>query len=986
MSLTSLLLLLALLANPAPPAPLPGLAPSTQPAEEVGEPVVAEPEETLSEAVVVENDAGKEPEPAPVETGPDDFAGVFVPAEDRVLRLEPEAYPGPFKVAKAAAHGQSVKKGDVLLKLEAEELDRQLDAAKRAMTLAKAKLDKAEADVKLGKRTDELALQNASRAAENAEQARSWYEQVDGKQLVETAEMRAQQVRDSLADQEEELEQLRKMYKSEELTSETGDIVVRRALRQAERTRQSLAMAEERLAKVRDFDFKTRQQQIEAGVANAEQQLAALKAQQQLNRVQRETALATAEVEAKAAAEKLDQLKADAKALTIKAPANGTIYHGTLAAGQWQGSDANRFDEGAAVQPGPLMTLVRPGKIALEASLPEAKRFEVQPGDRVAVQPTAMPEATLYGTVKSIAPTARREGNRRVFPMTVTLDQPDKRLAPGFTAKVAPAPDAPPAKKAKPKKKKAKEQAKAAPADGTVTFRFNINLADHSVKLAEFRAPQLNEPIVTLPATRPADVLGEAVPAAAELGEAPAKPWIGQLYQDGPTVDEMIQKAFANGYGTREEPTVTHRFGINPRTHRVRLLSGPARPTPLVDDGPATRPGFPTPAVRRDLREATTPTAPSTQPAGGPATRPFDPAAAVDPYDQPTRRRPSIDAALADGVAFLRQDQNDDGSWGTGLETRGLEIYHSVPGSHDAFRVATTALCVMALRDAGQDDTDSYRRGLRYLVEDADARRDDSRILYNIWAHLYTLEALAPEVARRPDDAALRAAAQKHLDKLIAYEVYLGGWNYYDFEAGTQRPSMEATSFGTAAALGALHAAAEAGIDVPQPMIDRAVRRLAEMRTPAGSYLYAGSNRMSPRAGFNRPRGGVGRTQSAVWALWLHDHDGIAADAATNALDMLTEHHVWLEIGRKRPLPHEAWYQTSGYYYYFGHFYAARLIERLSDADRATQVAEFILPHQEADGSWWDYAMWDYHKPYGTAYAVMALTRLKDAGATGELQ
>jgi hypothetical protein len=30
--------------------------------------------------------------------------------------------------------------------------------------------------------------------------------------------------------------------------------------------------------------------------------------------------------------------------------------------------------------------------------------------------------------------------------------------------------------------------------------------------------------------------------------------------------------------------------------------------------------------------------------------------------------------------------------------------------------------------------------------------------------------------------------------------------------------------------------------------------------------------------------------------------------------------------------------------------------------------------------------MWDYHKPYGTAYAVMALTRLKDAGATGELQ
>ena len=40
-------------------------------------------------------------------------------------------------------------------------------------------------------------------------------------------------------------------------------------------------------------------------------------------------------------------------------------------------------------------------------------------------------------------------------------------------------------------------------------------------------------------------------------------------------------------------------------------------------------------------------------------------------------------------------------------------------------------------------------------------------------------------------------------------------------------------------------------------------------------------------------------------------------------------------------------------------------------------LAGFILPLQEGDGSWWDYAMWDYHKPYGTAYAVMTLLRCK---------
>jgi len=32
---------------------------------------------------------------------------------------------------------------------------------------------------------------------------------------------------------------------------------------------------------------------------------------------------------------------------------------------------------------------------------------------------------------------------------------------------------------------------------------------------------------------------------------------------------------------------------------------------------------------------------------------------------------------------------------------------------------------------------------------------------------------------------------------------------------------------------------------------------------------------------------------------------------------------------------------------------------------------------QEQDGSWWDYPLYSYHKPYGTAFALMALTRCR---------
>jgi hypothetical protein len=55
------------------------------------------------------------------------------------------------------------------------------------------------------------------------------------------------------------------------------------------------------------------------------------------------------------------------------------------------------------------------------------------------------------------------------------------------------------------------------------------------------------------------------------------------------------------------------------------------------------------------------------------------------------------------------------------------------------------------------------------------------------------------------------------------------------------------------------------------------------------------------------------------------------------------------------------------------------LLEKLGDVEGkqkyGSQLADVVVPHQEADGSWWDYAMWGYHKPYGTAFAVMTLLR-----------
>ena len=59
---------------------------------------------------------------------------------------------------------------------------------------------------------------------------------------------------------------------------------------------------------------------------------------------------------------------------------------------------------------------------------------------------------------------------------------------------------------------------------------------------------------------------------------------------------------------------------------------------------------------------------------------------------------------------------------------------------------------------------------------------------------------------------------------------------------------------------------------------------------------------------------------------------------------------------------------------------------RLPPAERPfyqDHLANLLLPLQEQDGSWWDFPLYNYHQPYGTAFALMTLKRCEKAPAKG---
>ncbi len=342
----------------------------------------------------------------------------------------------------------------------------------------------------------------------------------------------------------------------------------------------------------------------------------------------------------------------------------------------------------------------------------------------------------------------------------------------------------------------------------------------------------------------------------------------------------------------------------------------------------------------------------------------------------------SPEAAYSLGVDFLVSTQNDDGSWGSFESSRPSEIWLGTIASHRAFRDATTALCVMALQEPSQTNEPArtaLSRGLSYLLGAQPVGRATGEVFYGIWTHTYVVHALSKlhrdeRFATQRDEIA--AVVRREIDILAANQGANGGWGYYDFGHSLSTPTgAQSTSFNTASVLIALHEAQQAGFNVDPDLIHDGLRFLERMRVPSGAYLYGISAEMRPGALFNRVKGSLGRSQSCNLALWLLGRD-ITRDELLAGARNLREQHHFIEIGKGRPYPHEAWYQTAGYYFLFGHYYAALVIDELAPADRAEYgawLARTMHRLQDDDGSWFDFPLYGYHKAYGTAYAVMTL-------------
>jgi HlyD family secretion protein len=263
------------------------------------------------------------------------FNAVALPIGPSVLiRVSPEKWTD-FQILEIAAHGSRVAKDDLLVRFDAEEIDRKLVNARRAVESDTITFQQAELDQKLLVQTAPDKLEALKRAAGIAKEENTYFTEVRRKTEEDSADQALKRSKQMLANQREELRQLGKMYEADDVTEETEEIILVRQQDAVASAEFALRMETLNLKRTLDVSLP-REGKV---LADRERDTAiALKiAEQDIPRSIELGKLKLDELKTtrQRAADDLAALEKDRKLFEIKATADGIFYYGAIADGRW---------------------------------------------------------------------------------------------------------------------------------------------------------------------------------------------------------------------------------------------------------------------------------------------------------------------------------------------------------------------------------------------------------------------------------------------------------------------------------------------------------------------------------------------------------------------------------------------------------------------------------------------------------------------------
>lgn len=352
--------------------------------------------------------------------------------------LRPADGQGSLTIRKIAEHGATVKKGDLLAELDTTKLIEfieNLDAEQKSLA---TNLKLAEEELPLAEASAPLDLAAAEHAKKKADQELKYFLDIAKSAIERETNMMVTSAKFQLEYAEEEMAQLKKMYKANDLTEETERMILRRQKHWIER----IAFWHEMAVLDRDYVFKY-------SLPEREKSLRDTQAKNELNwhKARKTTSLALAQKKAALTkmqqdyeknAARLDKFRKDLAGMTLRSPMDGIVYHGRFHQGQWSASEtlSTKLIPGGTVSPEEVfMTVVKPQPVVVFVSVDEKDVHLVKVGAEGTAKVTSRPDRKLAARVTKLSAAPSSPGKYAGL-VQLQLNKDDADLLPGMACSI----------------------------------------------------------------------------------------------------------------------------------------------------------------------------------------------------------------------------------------------------------------------------------------------------------------------------------------------------------------------------------------------------------------------------------------------------------------------------------------------------------------------------------------------------------------------
>jgi multidrug efflux pump subunit AcrA (membrane-fusion protein) len=367
--------------------------------------------------------------------------GILEPEETSPISFRPQRMLNspvshePLSIKAIVEHGATVKKGDVLVTFDSTKINEIIDDLDKERKVLDAAIKLTEEELPLLEKSAPVDLAAAETAKKLADQELKYFLEIGRAQTEKQTEMFVKMEKYYLEYSQEQLRQLEKMYKANDLTEETEKIILRRqqqAVEMATFFYQAALIDRDYIMKytLPNKEKALRDEQIKANL-----QLEKTRRTAEPVLAQKKAALTQMLYNRTKNAVRLQKLQEDRAAMTIVAPMDGIVYHGKFQKGQWT-TPGNRLQPNGTVTPDDIfLTVVKARPVVLHLTIDEKDVHLVKVGLQGKAKLPFQPDRKLPAKVTKLAGVPATAGKFDAL-VEMETDAADALLMPGMACSV----------------------------------------------------------------------------------------------------------------------------------------------------------------------------------------------------------------------------------------------------------------------------------------------------------------------------------------------------------------------------------------------------------------------------------------------------------------------------------------------------------------------------------------------------------------------